>query len=188
VALLFPAAFTAWLSRPELYLHAKFIHVLSVTLFFANAVIGTIWEARSLVCGTPEIIRYTYRTVAWLDAVFTAPLILIAVCSGIMLGTILGGVGSIGWVSTTLFLFGVSGTVWVLLDIPMQYRVNRLFETVEPQCPQLPQPLRRLLWRRMGINFLGMLPLLVGFYLMVHKPAIPTVASWFHSLKITKNR
>ena len=65
--LAFPHGFEAFLSRPELYLHAKLAHVLAATLFFGNVVIGTIWETRSLVSKRAEIIRYTYATVAWLE-------------------------------------------------------------------------------------------------------------------------
>lgn len=175
---LFPQAFTRLLSQPPLYIHVKFIHILAVTLFFANAVIGTIWETRSLLNGTPEIIRYTYRTVVWLDAVFTAPLILISVLSGIMLATILGGVSTIGWISNALFLFLLSGAVWVSVDIPTQYKINKLFETLAPNTTQLPRELTRLLWWRMAIAAAGTLPLLVIFYLMIHKPDLPPVGQW----------
>ncbi len=184
-AILSPGGFTAAMTRPSWYLHAKFAHVLSVTLFFANAVIGTLWELRSLHDGRPPIVRYTFRTVAWLDAVFTAPLILIALTSGLMLATTLGGVETLGWVSISLCLFILSGVVWVIADIPMQYRVNRLFDAVAADAVSLPEPLRRLLRFRMLINLMGILPLLVGFYLMVHKPAVPAVASWLHPFRIT---
>ncbi len=178
-ALLFPAGFKAMLEKPDFYLHAKFIHILAVTLFFGNTVIGTIWEVRSLVSGRPEIIRYTFKTVAWLDAVFTAPLIIVSVVSGIMLGTILGGVWSMGWLSISFLLFLLSGLVWIVADIPSQYRMNRLFEALQPGCESLPPELKRLLWRRMGINFMGSAPLLIIFFLMVHKPEMPLVVSWF---------
>lgn len=174
----FPQAFTRLLSQPPLYIHVKFVHILAVTLFFANAVIGTIWETRSLLQGTPEIIRYTYRTVVWLDAVFTAPLILISVLSGIMLATILGGVGTIGWISNALYLFLFSGAVWIAADIPTQYRINRHFEALPADATALPRPLTRLLWWRLAISAAGTLPLLVIFYLMIHKPDLPTVAHW----------
>lgn len=167
---LFPRQFTAFLERPELYLHVKFIHILSVTLFFANTVIGSIWEMRSLYTGKPVIIEHTYKTVLWLDAVFTAPLIIFSVLSGIMLGTILGGVWSMGWLSVAFLLFLLSGVVWIVADIPNQHKVNRLFALMPAGAETLPPELKRLLWRRMLINFMGFAPLLVIFFLMVHKP------------------
>lgn len=178
-ALARPDLFLALVEKPELYVHAKFIHVLSVTLLFANAVIGTIWETRSLLTKRPEIIRYTYRTVVWLDAVFTAPLVILAVISGIMLGTILGGVWTMGWLSIAFSLFLVCGAFWVAADIPTQYKINRLFATVAPGAPSLPSALTRLLWCRLGINLASIGPLLFIFYLMVHKPDLPKVGDWF---------
>lgn len=168
-----PKQFTTFLERPEFYLHAKFFHILSVTLFFANTVIGTIWEIRALLTKQPEIIRHTYSTVTWLDGVFTAPLIIVAVMTGIMMGTVLGGVWSIGWLSTAFLLFLSSGAVWIVADLPSQYKIKALFKTVPAGAATLPAELTRLLWRRMAINFLGFAPLLVIFFLMIHKPEIP---------------
>ena len=177
--LIFPEEFTALLKHPEFYIHAKFIHILCVTLFFANAVIGMIWETRSLLSNDLNAVRYTYQTVVWLDAIFTAPLIIISVMTGIMMGTILGGIWSIGWLSIAFTLFLLSGLVWVLADIPTQYQVKREFKSIPDDVREIPDRLRRLLWRRAGISFLGTAPLLVIFYLMVHKPALPKVSELF---------
>jgi uncharacterized membrane protein len=175
-ALISPKTFTSLLSHPDFYLHAKFIHILSVTLFFANAVIGTFWETKGLLSKNPELIRYTYQTVSWMDAVFTAPLILLAVISGISLGTILGGIWTLGWLSVAFVLFLFSGALWIAIDIPTQYKINRLFQGVEKEALSLPRNLTRLLWARMGINLFTLLPLLVIFYLMIHKPQIQGLA------------
>lgn len=180
LGLLFPKAFLAFFDQPDLYLTAKFVHIVCVTLFFANVVIGTLWETRSLVSGKPEVIRFTYDTVTWLDAVFTAPLILLSILSGIMLGTILGGVWTIGWLSIAFCLFLGSGVFWIVADIPTQYKVNKLFVRVEPGSSSLPRELTRLLWLRMGINLLSIAPLLFIFFLMVHKPELPRVSSLLH--------
>ena len=177
--LVFPQNFTSLLKAPQFYVTAKFFHILCVTLFFGNAVIGMLWETRSLLSGKPEIVRFTYQTVVWMDAVFTAPLIIISVVSGIMLGTILGGVWTIGWISLAFILFFVSGAVWILADIPTQYKINQLFQNVEIGTESLPSRLTRLLWYRLGISICGTLPLLTIFFLMVHKPEITPVAKWF---------
>ncbi len=188
LGLIFPKPFTQFLERPELYLHIKFIHILSVTLFFANTVIGSLWEIRSLQSGRPEIIEHTYKTVLWLDSVFTAPLILIAVLSGITLGTILGGIWSMGWLSAAFLLFLLSGLVWLSADLPNQHKINRLFLAVPKGADTLPPELSRLLWRRMGINFLGFAPLLIIFFLMIHKPDLPRAAHWFTASQSSESR
>ncbi len=184
IGIFFPETLLKWLRHPEYYNHAKFIHVLSVTLFFSNAVIGAIWETRSMLTKRMEIVRYTYQTVVWLDATFTAPLIILAVLSGIMLGTVLGGVWNIGWISLAFTFFFISGAVWVLADIPTQYKINRIFNEIPDATGECPPRLMRLLWLRAVISLLGILPLIAAFYLMVHKPDIPSVAKWHGDAKI----
>ena len=48
LAVVFPDQLKEFLNRPSSYPHVLFIHILAVTLFFSNAVIGILWESRSL--------------------------------------------------------------------------------------------------------------------------------------------
>ena len=148
---IYPESLERMLKQPEFYSHAKFIHIIATALFFSNAVIGMIWEARSLVSRDPDIIRHTYDTVSWLDASFSSPMIVLSLLSGLMLGTIMGGLLSAEWMTFSFGLFILSGIVWVSADIPTQYKVNRVFKTVEPGAKQMPDELMRLLWFRMKI-------------------------------------
>ncbi|MBI9104958.1 MAG: DUF2269 family protein [Spirochaetales bacterium] len=160
------------LDRPSLYPHVLFVHILSVTLFFANAVVGILWELRSLVSGRKEIIFHTYKTVAWLDARFSSPLIIISVTTGIVLSLMLGDIWQIGWLFLAFILFLFSGLVWVISDIPTQYKVKELISNVEPAAQSLPAELMRLLKMRLWISLAGVIPLIVVFVLMVYKPEI----------------
>jgi uncharacterized membrane protein len=177
-AILFPAEFNALLNRPSLHGHALFVHVVAVTLFFSNAVLGMIWERRSLASGSKEAILHTYRTVAWLDARLSSPLIIISTIAGLMLAFIMGDLWRIGWLSVGFVLFLLSGLVWVLSDIPTQYRVKRLLASLDPADRVLPAELVRLLKLRWWIGLAGVLPLAVVFALMVYRPDLPAVASW----------
>ena len=178
IAVVAPHRVEDFLRRPQLYLHAKFVHVLSVSLFLGNVVIGTLWETRSLLSKRAEIIRYTYETVAWLDAVFTAPLILLVVVSGLMLGTIAGGVFTLAWLVVAFATFALTGLVWLALDIPTQYRVKRLFREAPAEVAELPAPLLRVLRFRVVLNAGAVVSLLVVLFLMVHKPELPAVQRW----------
>ncbi len=174
VAIAFPHEVTAVLgAHPELYLDAKLAHILSATLFFGNVVIGTIWETRSLVSRKVGVIRHTYETVAALDAFFTAPLILVALTSGMMLATFLGGPFSMGWLTLAFGLFVLSGLVWVVVDIPTQRGIKRIFATLPDDAGEAPPELLRLLRFRLGLNLFAIVPLLVVFFLMVRKPEVP---------------
>lgn len=179
LAVAFPERLTAFLNRPSLYRHVLFIHILAVTLFFANAVIGVLWEWRSLASGRAEAILHTYDTVTWLDARFSSPLIVLSLISGITLTVILGDIWQIGWLSLAFILFLLSGAVWIASDIPTQYRIKRLIAEVDPAAKTLPTELLRLLKMRLWISIAGVLPLLAVFALMVYKPLIVPVAGWF---------
>ena len=173
-----PHRFVALLAQPQLYMHAKLAHILTATMFFANVVIGTLWESRSLASGQPNIIRHTYETVRWLDAFLTAPLILVAVVSGLMLATLMGGVFSMGWLVVALALFVASGIVWLAFDIPSQYRVSALFAKMPADAAVVGPELLRVLRFRRTLNIVAIAPLLAVFALMVHKPPVELLARW----------
>lgn len=178
-AALFTAEFIALLNRPALYGHARFVHIAAVTLFFANAVTGMIWEARSLASGDKRVILHTYATVAWLDARFSSPLIILSVVAGLMLSFIMGDLWEIGWLSAGFVLFLLSGILWVAGDIPTQYRVKRLTAGLDPADEALPGELLKLLRLRWWVSLSGVVPLAVSFALMVYKPDIPAVSALF---------
>jgi len=179
VALVFPDAFLALLNQPALYSHARFVHIFAATLFFANAVVGMAWERMSLLSGRKEVILHTYKTVAWLDARFSSPLIILSLVAGLMLGEILGGIWEIGWLSWAFLLFIYSGAFWILSDIPTQYKVKHLMSNLDPAESTLPEELTRLLKLRWWISFAGVAPLVVVFILMVYKPEVPSLVMFF---------
>jgi uncharacterized membrane protein len=178
-AVFFRATFTALLDRPDAYRHALFVHVAAATLFFANAVTGMLWELRSLASGRKDVILHTYETVAFLDARFSSPLILLSLVSGLMLSVLMGDLWGIGWLSAGFVLFLLSGLFWVASDIPTQYRLKSLMAKLDPADSALPEELIRLLRLRWWISLAGVLPLAVAFALMVYKPDIPAPAAWF---------
>ena len=178
-AIFFRAEFIALLNQPALYIHARFVHIVAVTLFFSNAVLGMLWEKRSLASGSAEVILHTYRTVAWVDALVSSPLVILSVVSGLALGFMMGDLWQIGWLSAGFVLFLLSGAFYVLSDIPTQYRVKKLMATLDSSAKELPVELVRLLRLRWWISLGGVLPLVFVFVLMVYQPDIPALASLF---------
>lgn len=178
-ALFFRAEFIALLKQPALRGHALFIHIAAATLFFANALVGMIWENRSLASGRKEVILHTYTTVSWIDARFSSPLIMLSLVSGLMLSFIMGELWQIGWLSAGFVLFMLSGLFWVVSDIPTQYRIKRLMTGLDASDQALPEELMRLLKLRWWISMAGVVPLVAVFVLMVYKPDIPVLAQLF---------
>jgi len=167
------------LRQPGLYNHARFVHIAATGLFFANAVLGMIWERRSLASGSKEVILQNYKTVSWLYARLSSPLIIVSVLSGLMLSFIISDLWEIGWLSVSFLLFIASGLVWVISDIPTQYKVKSLMASLKPEDQSLPQELVKLLKLRWWIGLAGVMPLAVVLAFMVYKPELPAVASWF---------
>jgi len=178
-AVFFPDAFMAVLKQPALQNHARFLHIAATSLFFANAIVGILWEYRSLVSGSKEIILHTYNTVTFLDSLFSAPLIILSLLGGLSLSFVLGELWQIGWLSVSFLLFLLSGIIWIASDIPTQYRVKQLISRLSQDDPTLPDELVRLLKLRWWISMAGVLPLVAVLILMVYKPDITAVADWF---------
>ena len=170
-ALFFQVQFIALLNQPSLHSHAHFVHIAAATLFFANALVGMIWEKRSLTASSKEAILHTYNTVAWIDARFSSPLIILSLISGLMLAFIMGDLWQIGWLSTGFVLFMLSGVFWIVSDIPTQYKVKRLMAGLDAADKALPEELIRLLKLRWWISLGGVAPLVAVFVLMVYKPS-----------------
>jgi uncharacterized membrane protein len=178
-ALVYPEAFIALLKHPAIYSHARFLHIGAVTLFFANAVVGMVWEQRSLASGNKAIIMHTYNTVASLDSRFSSPLIILSVVGGLSLSVHLGELWQMGWLSVSFLLFMLSGAVWIVGDIPTQYKTKRVIASLKPEEQTLPDELLRLLKQRWWISMAGVVPLVIVFILMVYRPEITAVADWF---------
>ena len=178
-AVFFQDAFVALLKHPALHGHSRFLHIAAVSLFFSNAVVGIIWERRSLDSHSKEIILHTYNTVTFLDSLFSSPLIILSLLGGLSLSFQLGELWQIGWLSVSFILFLLSGIIWILSDIPTQYTVKRLLSQLSQEDQSLPDELIRLLKLRWWIGMAGVLPLVVVFILMVYKPDITAVADWF---------
>jgi len=177
-AIFFQEAFIDLMKHPALYSHARFLHIAAATLFLANAVVGILWEKRSLASGSKEIILHTYNTVAFLDSRFSSPLIILSLLGGLSLTFSSGELWQIGWLSVGFLLFLLSGIFWIVSDIPTQYRIKQLISGLKPEDQTLPDELTRLLKLRLWISMAGVIPLIIVFILMVYKPEITPVADW----------
>ena len=178
-AVFFKDALVSFVKRPEILRHARFMHIAAATVFFSNAVVGMLWERRSLASGNREIILYTYNTVTFLDSLLSSPLIILTLLGGLSLSFQLGDLMRIGWLSVSFLLFILSGAVWVITDIPTQYRVKRLLSGIGEEDQTLPAALTRVMKLRWWIGIAGVVPLAVVLILMVYKPDMPAVADWF---------
>ena len=180
-AVFFKEDFISLMQQPLIQKHARMLHIAAATIFFANAVVGMIWERRSLATGDKQIVLYTYQTVTLLDTLLSSPLIILSLIGGLSLSFRIGELMQIGWLSVGFLLFLLSGLVWVVTDIPTQYKVKRLIASIKPEDQTLPAELVRIMKLRWWIGMAGVLPLVAAFFLMVYKPDMIAVADWFRS-------
>ena len=180
-AIFFKEDFLSLMQQPLIQKHARMLHIAAATIFFANAVVGMIWERRSLATGNKQIVLYTYQTVTLLDTLLSSPLIILSLIGGLSLSFRIGELMQIGWLSVGFLLFLLSGLVWVVTDIPTQYKVKRLIASIKPEDQTLPAELVRIMKLRWWIGMAGVLPLVAAFFLMVYKPDMIAVADWFRS-------
>jgi len=178
-AVFFQDIFVSLLKNSALLSHARFLHIIAISLFFANAIVGILWESQGLASGSKEIILHTYNTVTFLDSLFSSPLIILSLLGGLSLSFNLGELWDIGWLSVSFLLFILSGIIWIASDIPTQYKVKKLLSDLAPEDSSLPAELIRLLKLRWWISMAGVLPLVAVFILMVYKPDMTAVADWF---------
>jgi len=176
---LYTEAFIAFLKVPIIVTHARFFHIVAATMFFANAVVGILWEKRSLASGSKQVILHTYNTVAFLDSHFSSPLIILSILGGLSLSITIGDLWKIGWLSVSFVLFLLSGFLWVVVDIPTQYKIKKIISELKPDDETLPIELIRLLNLRWWISLTGVVPLIIVFILMVYQPEISLLTDWF---------
>ncbi|MFO1435668.1 MAG: DUF2269 family protein [Gammaproteobacteria bacterium] len=152
------------------YLALKSVHLLGVIVFIGNIIVTGWWKAMADRTGNPTIIGFAQRQVTVTDWIFTA--------GGVVLVAI-GGIGNallnhmdylhISWMTWGLWLFVISGVIWVSILIPvqvMQARIARGFE----HGGVIPERYWRLnrLWYFFGI--IATLIPLANLYFMVFKP------------------
>jgi|GEM_PF-582807 len=178
-AIFFRDSFVTFLQHPVWLEHARFVHIAAASLFFSNAIVGFLWEMKSLASGNKAVILHTYNTVTFLDSMFSSPLIILLLLGGLSLSFTLGDLWQIGWLSLSFHLFLLSGVLWIASDIPTQYKVKRLISQLNQDDQDLPAELLRLLKLRWWISMAGVLPLVIVFILMVYRPDIAPIGDWF---------
>lgn len=146
----------------------KSLHLFGVVLFFGNIVITAAWKAAADQSRNATIIAYAQRLVTITDIVFTAPGAVLILVTGLLMAGSHAAVLETYWLRWGVALFVLSGLVWLLLLLPIQYRQARLArrfgeEGIAPSYWRLAR-----LWAVFG-TIATLLPL-ANLYFMVFKP------------------
>lgn len=103
-----------------------FIHILGAVLFLGNIITAAFWKITADVRKDPAFIHHTVKNVMRADYIFTLPGLVMIIVSGnvmaVQAGYVLAGWN---WLSLSIFLFALTGVIWLGLLIPLQRAMIR---------------------------------------------------------------
>jgi uncharacterized membrane protein len=145
----------------------KIIHVLCACLFLGNVVVSGVWAAMAERTRNHAIIQFSNRLVLITDLLFTATGAIGVVLTGHLMAGQYGGDTAHPWITWSYILFGVSGLIWMLVLVPIQFKQRLLLRRTTQITREYLQLSR--VWQISGaVATLLPLPIL---YLMVTKVA-----------------
>ena len=106
----------------------KIIHVLCACLFLGNVVVSGIWAAMAERTRNHTIIQFSNRLVLITDLLFTATGAIGVVFTGHLMAGQYGGDTAHPWITWSYILFGVSGLIWMLVLVPIQFKQRLLLQ------------------------------------------------------------
>jgi len=106
----------------------KIIHVLCACLFLGNVIVSGIWAAMAERTRNHTIIQFSNRLVLITDLMFTATGAIGVVLTGHLMAGQYGGDTAHPWITWSYILFGVSGLIWMLVLVPIQFKQRLLLQ------------------------------------------------------------
>jgi len=106
----------------------KIIHVLCACLFLGNVVVSGVWAAMAERTRNHAIIQFSNRLVLITDLLFTATGAIGVVFTGHLMAGQYGGDTAHPWITWSYILFGVSGLIWMLVLLPIQFKQRLLLQ------------------------------------------------------------
>lgn len=105
----------------------KVIHVLCACLFLGNVVVSGVWAAMAERTRNHAIIQFSNRLVLITDVLFTATGAIGVVLTGHLMAGQYGDTAH-PWITWSYILFGVSGLIWMLVLVPIQFKQRLLLQ------------------------------------------------------------
>jgi uncharacterized membrane protein len=107
----------------------KLLHVAAVTVFLGNIAMGLFWHAHAARTRDPKFLAHTMDGIIRSDRIFTVPSVIGIILTGIA-AAFYGSFPILrtGWIRWALFLFAVSGLIFMIRVAPMQRQLRDLAE------------------------------------------------------------
>jgi uncharacterized membrane protein len=153
----------------EHYLLLKSFHILGVILFLGNIIVTGFWKAFADYSKEWKIIAFSQRLVTYTDVTFTTLGVCLIAVTGVLMAKFYADFQHIKWIVWGLELFIASGLIWLLILIPIQFKLYAITKkfTSNESIPKKYWTLEKM-WMVFG-SIATFLPLM-NLYWMVFKP------------------
>lgn len=145
----------------------KSLHIVGACLFIGNIIVSAFWKVLADRTRSFPVASFATRLVNVTDVVFTGLGVALLLVTGHLLAANYGGVLAQAWILWSYVLFGISGALWVLVLVPIQFKQARILRVSRAET--IPDEYYRLakLWSLTGV--IATLVPLPAIYLMVAK-------------------
>ena len=100
----------------------KMLHILGVVLFLGNIITAAFWKTFADQTRQPEVVAFSQRLIVATDIVLPLGGVVLILIGGFGMVRVAGlDIASTSWLQHGLALFGISGLIWVLILIPIEY-------------------------------------------------------------------
>jgi uncharacterized membrane protein len=148
----------------------KSLHLLGVVLFLGNLIVTAVWKTLADRSRRPPIIAYAQRLVTITDIAFTAPGAILILVSGQLMAGGHAAIFQTAWLRWGFSLFVISGLLWALVLLPVQYKQARLAREAATLAA-MPASYWRLARVWMVVGTIATVLPLANLYFMVFKPS-----------------
>ena len=148
-----------------IYPTVKFIHILSATLLFGTGLGSAFYMFMAYRSDNISAMAATNRIVVTADFIFTAPMVIIQLVTGLYLLNYLGIEWTSPWSLSVLGLYAFVGACWIPVVWLQIWLRNRALQL---QRPDAQYRCRMKIWMILG--FLAFPAVVVLYAFMVYKP------------------
>jgi uncharacterized membrane protein len=157
------------MEQEHYYLGLKSLHILGGILFLGNIIVTACWKIFADKSKDWRIIAFSQRLVTYTDFIFTTTGVCLLAVTGVLMAKFYADFHHVKWIAWGISLFIASGLIWIIILIPVQFKLHNLVNTFSETNAVPP-----LYWKYEKIWFIfgiiaTILPLL-NLYWMVFKP------------------
>jgi uncharacterized membrane protein len=155
-----------------LYFLVKTLHVIGASMLLGTGAGIAFFMLVAHLRGNPDEVAGVARTVVLADFLFTASAVVLQPVTGIWLASMSGHSLWDGWIALSIVLYLVTGAFWLPV-VWMQMRIRDLAVAAAAAGQPLPAGYHRLFRWWFAFGFPAFAAVIVIFWLMIARPAIP---------------